>query len=523
MAQTKKSGNFILHGGILAMAGIIVRVIGMLYRIPMVNIIGSEAVGVYSAAFNVYNIMLVLSSYGLPMAVSKLVSARLAKRKYKDAYKMFKTSLIISVITGGIAALLVFFGADFLEQNWYAGYVGIAIPLRVLAPTIFIVSVLGVFRGFYQGQGTTIPTAFSQLIEQVINAVVSILAGYILVNMYKNSINVAGYGAAGGTLGTAFGAFAALIFVVFIYIIYRPTFKKKMRFDVRSVDEDYTSLCKTIAITMIPIILGQTFYQISAMIDDIMYNNIMLSAGATPELIKISTGNFNSTYVILTGIPMGVASAMSASMLPSIVASKANGLVKQIRSKIRTTIKANMLIAMPSFIGLIILGKPVVQILFPAYDSVQGEMMLRIGAIAVVFYTLSTVTSSALQAIDRMNLPVIHASISLVVHIGIVWGLLKYTDMGIYAIVVGNATFPILIMVLNLIALYRELGYVQEFAITFGVPLISSIIMGVCTALTYKAVFSITSSIPISLAPALAVAFITYFGVIFVFKKKRIY
>ena len=115
MSQDNKR-NFILHGSILAMACIFVRIIGMVYRIPMVNIIGSEGTGIYSVAYNVYNIMLVLSSYGLPMAVSKLVSERFAAKKFKSASKIFTCSLTIAVITGGIAALLMFFGADFIEN-----------------------------------------------------------------------------------------------------------------------------------------------------------------------------------------------------------------------------------------------------------------------------------------------------------------------------------------------------------------------------------------------------------------------
>ena len=119
--SSKNKRNFILQGSILAMAGIFVRIIGMVYRIPVLNIIGSEGNGIYGTAFNVYNIMLVLSSYGLPMAVSKLISARFVKKRYKSAVKILKCSLIVGTVTGGVAALLVFFGADFIENVVYGG------------------------------------------------------------------------------------------------------------------------------------------------------------------------------------------------------------------------------------------------------------------------------------------------------------------------------------------------------------------------------------------------------------------
>ena len=265
MSENKR--NFLVHGGILAMAGILVRIIGMFYRIPLVNIIGSDGNGIYGAAFNVYNIMLVLSAYGLPMAVSKLVSAKFVAKQFKNAASIFKCALIFATCTGGIAALLLFFGADFIENVFYKGVPGMAIPLRILAPTIFFVAILGVMRGFYQGQGTMIPTAVSQIAEQIVNAAVSLLAGYFLIQAYQSSANTAAYGAAGATLGTAMGALTALIFLIVLYLIYRPTFARmvaKDRVSKRQYDRD---IYRTIALTMIPIILGQTFYQISAVID----------------------------------------------------------------------------------------------------------------------------------------------------------------------------------------------------------------------------------------------------------------
>lgn len=521
--QKKSIKNVIMHGSILAMAGIIVRVIGLLYRIPMVNIIGAEANGIYSAAFNVYNIMLVLSSYGLPMAVSKLVSGRVAQKRYKDAKKIFLSSLAVSVCTGGTAALILFFGADIIEKKFYSAYSGIALPIKVLAPTIFIVSMLGVFRGFYQGQGTMIPTAVSQLIEQIINAVVSIAAGAILVKAYKDSKNVGGYGAAGGTMGTAFGALSALLFLLFVFFVYWPYFMRKVRRDVDSEDEEYIDIFKIIILTMIPIIIGQTFYQISALIDDIMYGKMMTSLAMTSSEIKKSIGNYNSSYVILTGVVMGVASAMSSSMLPSVVASKAKGEYDTIREKIKATIKVNMMIAIPSFVGLIVLGEPVVRLLFAKYDSHQGGMMLKIGAVAVIFYTISTVTSSALQGIDKMNVPVYHSCISLVIHVILVFMLIKFTNLGIYAVVIGNATFPIIIFVLNLVSLNKYVGYQQECMETFVIPLVCAVFMGIMVFLTYKFVYMLSGMNIIALLFGGVMAAVTYFGPLFVCRKKGLY
>ena len=130
-SEKTKTTNFLKQGSVLAAASILVRMIGLIYRIPMANIIGDEGNGVYSAAFEIYNILLIISSYGMPMAVSKMVSAKCAQRRYRDAYHIFNCSMVFSIISGGAAALFVFFGADMLERQFFSKYRGIAIPLRI--------------------------------------------------------------------------------------------------------------------------------------------------------------------------------------------------------------------------------------------------------------------------------------------------------------------------------------------------------------------------------------------------------
>ena len=510
MSREKKN-TFLLHGGILALAGIIVRVIGMLYRIPLINIIGSEGNGIYSVAFNIYNIMLVLSSYGLPMAVSKLTSARFAKKQYKNAGQIFRASVIVSVCTGGTAALVLFFGSGAIEK-FYKTVTGLSIPLKVLAPTIFFVAILGVVRGFFQGQGTMIPTAVSQLIEQIINAAVSIIAGFMLMKAFASSANASAYGAA--------GALVALLFLVGIYIIYRPVFLKMMAKDHVSEKLPSGEIYKTIILTMVPIIIGQTLYNISAVIDDAMYSN-MASSMYSASKIKADLGNFASCFTLLISIPQGVASAMSSSMLPSVVASFTEGKIRDVRTKISNTVKTNMFIAIPSFVGLTVLGEPIIKLIFSSADSAQGAVMLKIGACAVVFYTLSTVTSSALQGINKMNVPVIHSFISLVIHIIAVFAMLKWSRLGIYAIVIGNASFPVLILILNLISLRKYTGYKMEYLQTFGIPLVCSAFMGIVTILSYRLMYMLTSSNAVSVIVALVFALVSYFAPVVLLKKMK--
>ena len=230
MSKKKRSeSNFLVQGSILAAASIISRIIGLLYRIPLKSIIGDIGNDYYSTAMEIYSILLLISSYSLPLAVSKLVSTRMAKGQRKNAYRLFKGALIFALISGTAAGLIVFFGAGVITTYIVRTPLSI-FALQVLAPTLLAVAVLGVIRGFFQGMGTMMPSAVSQLIEQIINAVISVWTAYMLYRYGTRIGAVLGnpatyaeaYGAAGGTIGTGAGAIAALLFTLFVRAIYRP-------------------------------------------------------------------------------------------------------------------------------------------------------------------------------------------------------------------------------------------------------------------------------------------------------------
>lgn len=164
-----------MQAGILAAAGIICKVIGILYRSPLAAVIGDEGNGYYSSAYEIYTIILLVSSYSIPSAISKVIAQRLALREYRNAQKIFRCAIGYVVVVGGLASLFTFFGAGILVG-------GNSVPvLRIFAPTIFFSGLLGVLRGYFQAHGTMVPTSFSQIVEQILNAVVSILAAFLLI------------------------------------------------------------------------------------------------------------------------------------------------------------------------------------------------------------------------------------------------------------------------------------------------------------------------------------------------------
>ncbi len=169
MPDNKKRDGFIMQAGILAAAGIIVRIIGLLYNSPMTAILGDEGIGYYNTAYNAYTIVLLISSYSIPSAISKVIAQKLAVKEYRNAHRIFQCAFIYVLVVGGIASLFVFFGAGLLVKIDYA------IPaLRVLAPTIFLSGILGVLRGYFQAHRSMVQTSVSQILEQILNAAGSI-------------------------------------------------------------------------------------------------------------------------------------------------------------------------------------------------------------------------------------------------------------------------------------------------------------------------------------------------------------
>lgn len=514
----KKRADFLKQGGILALASLIVRFIGMVYRIPMSNILGENGNGIYAVAFEIYDVILIISSYSLPLALSKIISAQQAKRQHRNTGRTFRVAMSFAVISGGFFCLVLLFGAGFIEKYIYPQYPGIRIPLRVLAPTVFIVALLGVFRGFFQGKKTMVPTAVSQVIEQIVNAVVSVGASYLFMKWNADNLQQAAWGAAGGTLGTCLGAVSALLMVLFVYWIYRPVQAKLERKDRNPRDASSIYLFKVLIITIIPIVLSQTVYNITGLIDYKVFG-ALYGEGVDAHTISRLVGVYSSKYRLLCSVPIAISTAVASSMIPSAVAAFAEGDIRQWKKNVSSGIKFNMIIAIPCAVAFMLLGIPIVRLLFYSDEYVQGipsyvfgGRMLMTGAAAIVFYALSNVTGGALQSIDKMRMPVIHSAISLAVHVGLVALLLKYTDVGIYALIIGNITFPLLVYILNGLAIRRYVpGYHQEVVKTFLAPVAASMWMAAAVALIYWAAGLLIGSNMVCTLLSACVGVIVYF------------
>lgn len=524
--EKKKSGsNFMMHGAILGISSIVVRLIGIVYRVPLNNILGEKGVAYYGVAFDVYSILLLLSSYSLPLAVSKMVSKRVTLKEYKNTKRIFVFALIFALCCGIAAFCITFFGANLFAK--ILNYPQSAIALRVLSPALIILSVLGVMRGYFQGLGTMIPTAVSNIFEQIINAIVSIVAASSLyksvsqakIASYGFSNVREAYGAAGGTLGTVCGALAALIFLVILFLMYKPSFEKQISKDRTKYVEPAKSILKVLVLTIVPVILSTTIYNISGLLDSGLFSNIMESRGMDHDTIDTLTGMFTGNYRLIVNVPIALASALASSLIPSIVKSVTQRNQGSVIRKVETSIKVSMMVAMPCAAGIGALSGQIVRFLFPkSVDPDKVSLMLIVGCVSVVLYSWSTITNSILQGIDKMRIPVIHSAIALGIHIAFLVLMLYVFKLDVFALVISDITFSLVVCILNAFSIKKYIGYKQEFKKSFILPGICSIIMGVAGFFISKGIFALIKSYAVSVLVTIVICVCIYGVLLLLFK-----
>ncbi|MBQ9604390.1 MAG: polysaccharide biosynthesis protein, partial [Firmicutes bacterium] len=335
--KEKKSGGFVKQAAILAAASLLVRVLGFLYRLPLTDMIGNEGNGIYSAGFYLYNMFLIMSSAGLPVAISRMVAERLALGEYGNAKKVFRVSMATASFLGFVCMMIMLiFAGRFCtliksERSLYC--------ILTLAPTVFIVSIMAVYRGYFQGFGTTVPTAVSQLIEQIFNAVFSVvMAWYLMKIMGGDKI---AWGAAGGTAGTGIGAFAGLVTLVIAFIA-----TGKARVARFAADKGGYSLAtsgqilKSLLKIAIPVITGTAIFSMTNLIDMAMVKDRLAAIGTyTDKEMDALYGLLTGKYVTLTTLPVSISTAIATAVIPSIATSVALKDKKNVQIKVDTALR----------------------------------------------------------------------------------------------------------------------------------------------------------------------------------------
>lgn len=472
-----------MQAGILAMASMIVRVIGLLYRAPLTAIIGDEGNGYYGTAYNIYTIILMVSSYSMPSAISKLMAQKLAVGEYRNANRVFRCALTYGVLVGLVGSGLLFFGARFLVPD-----VAVCV-LQVFAPTVFLFGILGSMRGYFQARGSMVQTSVSQILEQLANAVVSIAAAWLLMQtaVGADPTRRAQLGAMGSALGTGAGVLIALLFMVFCFRRSKEGRKAEILSDATGKEEKYRTFLRDTVLVITPFMLSGVIMNLTTSLNQTIYMRMLIDwKGAGETATTTLYGIFSNKAVVISNIPISIATAVSSAIIPGISAAYARRDEAGARRQVGNAIRITSIVAIPSAVGLAVLARPITMLMFPQMESLElASSLLSLLAVTVIFYSISTITNAALQSIGRMNLPLVSAGIALVVQTVVLVLLLLFTDLDVRALVLVSILYSVMIFAVNQYYLRRFLGIRQDVRRDYLQPLACAALMGAAAKAVY--------------------------------------
>ena len=472
-----------MQAGILAMASMIVRVIGLLYRAPLTAIIGDEGNGYYGTAYNIYTIILMVSSYSMPSAISKLMAQKLAVGEYRNANRVFRCALTYGVLVGLVGSGLLFFGARFLVPD-----VAVCV-LQVFAPTVFLFGILGSMRGYFQARGSMVQTSVSQILEQLANAVVSIAAAWLLMQtaVGADPTRRAQLGAMGSALGTGAGVLIALLFMIFCFRRSKEGRKAEILSDATGKEEKYRIFLRDTILVITPFMLSGVIMNLTTSLNQTIYMRMLIDLkGAGETATTTLYGIFSNKAVVISNIPISIATAVSSAIIPGISAAYARRDETGARRQVGNAIRITSIIAIPSAVGLAVLARPITMLMFPQMESLElASSLLSLLAVTVIFYSISTITNAALQSIGRMNLPLVSAGIALVVQTVVLVLLLRFTDLDVRALVLVSILYSVMIFAVNQYYLRRFLGIRQDVRRDYLQPLVCAALMGAAAKAVY--------------------------------------
>ena len=510
-----KPNTFFGGAAILAMGILVVKVIGLFYKIPLVNIIGSEGSADFNNAYNIYSVLQTISAAGLPVAVSKLVSEANALGRQNQVHKVFRLSLAAFLTLGVVSFLIMYFGSEQLAGMMHDSLA--AAGIRALAPAVICVGCLSAFRGYAQGHGNMTPTAVSQILEALCKLVIGLGLAYWLVRAGQPS-HVA---AAGAITGVTVGTILALAYMIFNFVSTRMREEK----DTQDAPDSARRILSTLMKIAIPITISSSMVGIVTVIDSALvqgqiqkvlisdpdswalYQQVVdfapleaardawqqaVSSGAAAEAVSqlygavelaaenISRslyGNYSGALTIYN-LPLSLMAAITASVIAAVSAALARrdrrGAARITGSALRIT----ALLAFPMGVGLFVLGTPIIRLIFPELDaSVAGPLLSTLG-IASIFVCLMLVCNSVLQAHGFINLPVVIMALGGVVKIVTNYNLVAVPTIGISGAPVGNVLCFGLCMVLDLVVIARVIHGRPDYLPLLAKPAAAAGVMG---------------------------------------------
>lgn len=492
--SSKNSTNFLLGAAIIAFSHVFVKIIGMLFRLPLANIIGTQGIAVYQTAYSIYTVFFVIATAGLPVAISKMISERRASENLKEVKKIYTISLKVLLLIGSAGTIILIAGAKLFSNSF--GYANYYPAIICLAPSLFFVSVSSVYRGYYQGMQNMIPTAVSELFESLFKLICG-LSFAVLLLPYGYVI-----AASGGILGVTTGACISALFLT----IYHRINNKKENNKLIILNSERNSIIKELIKIAVPITLGSCVFSMTSVIDTAMVLRRLQSIGYMQEETEIMFGYYSGYAITLFNLPASVIVGLSISIVPAIT----NALVnkqKEIAGKIISTgIRFTWQLAFPAGIGMAVMAKPILKLLYPSTNFVMpmhsdlpenpiirlicnntdATKLLTLLGLAISLVCLTMVTNAILQALDNEWKPVKNMFIGGIIKIICNYILIGIPEINIMGAPISTTLCYLTITVLNLYSINKKINVNYNKMATFVKPAVSVVIMSIGSLYLYS-------------------------------------
>lgn len=496
MTQTQK--NFVKGAAILGVAGLIVKIIGAFFRIPLTNIIGSEGIGYYQMAYPIYSMLLVVSTAGLPTAISKLVAEHVAQENYAGAHYTFQIAWRVLFVFGiATTAIMAFMAQPIsqLQQSPPAFY-----SLLAIAPALFFVSMISAYRGYFQGLQYMVPTAVSQLLEQLFK----LIAGLYLADFLFKLTGKAEFGAMGAVVGVSISEIVAMFYIMITYQRRKGEIISHIRsLDPKGASKRFKKIFTQILVIAVPVTLGACVMPIVNAIDSFVVPTSLQVIGNSQEMSASLYGVLTGVVNPLINMPAVLSLALAMSLVPAISQSQAQGDKKSVAEKSSFGFKLALLVGLPCTIGLYLLAQPIISLLYRGLEPFEVEIaapLLQLAAAEVLFLTMIQTMTGILQGFGKPVLPVISLAIGAVVKIALSIVLIKDPNINIYGAVMGTIACYALAAVLDIAFVVINTRFRLGFLDHILKPVVSSAALGAAVWFVYDRLSSYSNTIGVAAA-----------------------
>ncbi|MDF2890471.1 MAG: polysaccharide biosynthesis protein [Clostridia bacterium] len=495
-----KKQSFIKGAAILAAAGVITKILGAIYRIPLGRIVGSEVMGYAQTGYEVYVWALTISAYAIPIAISKLVSEKIELGRNEEAHRIFKVAMLFTASIGLALSLIMFNYADTVAGMFRNP--GAYLAIVCIVPSIFLFSVTGTLRGYFQGMQNMTPSAVSQITEQLGR----VIFGFALALIFLPSGNQQAAG--GANAGTAIGGVISIITLLYFYK------KKKLRFTseeskIQSKKDSTFNILKKILIISIPITIGGSIMPVMNLLDTFIVMDRLLAAGYNSETAVSMYGQLKAMAGSFVNLPQVLTISLAASLVPAISESMARRDHEAVAKKSELSIRISLIVGLPAAAGLFILADPIMRMMYPGESSTLGVAMAYL-APAIIFLTLVQTLTAILQGMGKERIPVINLFIGAIVKVIVSYTLTSIPYINVRGAALGTVAGYSVAAILNMFYIIKYQGQGLIYLKAFLKPAVATGAMMVVAYMSYHFLINLVSSNTISTLLSIILAAIVY-------------